>query len=173
MRSAWPLCRQYSSIMWTTIHRRLVARPSRRRRSEGRSRPPSASASSSDASERAHGVLPERPQILGTVVGGRVPVPVGIGVPVDRVPRRPGFAAVEDVGEPVLLDERQVLQHPAERHRRGADGAVQRVGVQPVGLPGERRPVEVQEPPQDRQFVAVDRRFGPALLVDIGHGPGF
>src|SRR6266567_2141307 len=33
-----------------------------------------------------HGVLPERLELLGGVLGGRVPVPVGVGLPVHRVP---------------------------------------------------------------------------------------
>ena len=44
-RSAWPLCRAYSSIRWHRIHRRLGARPSGQVRRAGCSRPPSASAS--------------------------------------------------------------------------------------------------------------------------------
>jgi Beta-lactamase len=35
IRSAWPLCRAYSSIMWTRIQRRLGARPSSHARRAG------------------------------------------------------------------------------------------------------------------------------------------
>jgi hypothetical protein len=52
-RSAWPLCRAYSSIMWHRIHRRLGARPSGQVRWASRSRPPSASASLTRTRERA------------------------------------------------------------------------------------------------------------------------
>jgi hypothetical protein len=52
-RSAWPLCRAYSSIMWHTIQRRLRARPSGQVRRAGCSRPPPASALVTRARERA------------------------------------------------------------------------------------------------------------------------
>src|SRR5207244_2428275 len=39
-RSAWPLCRAYSSIMWHTIQRRLGARPSGQERWASVSNPP-------------------------------------------------------------------------------------------------------------------------------------
>jgi hypothetical protein len=51
-RSAWPLCRAYSSIRWTRIHRRLGASPSGQVHRASRSRPPSASASATRQRER-------------------------------------------------------------------------------------------------------------------------
>ncbi len=53
IRSAWPLCRAYSSIMWTTIQRRLGDSPFGQGRRAKRSRPPSASASVTRERERA------------------------------------------------------------------------------------------------------------------------
>ena len=49
-------------------------------------------------------LLPEREQLLGRVLGGRVPVPVGVGVPVHRVPRLRQISPAHPVREPVVLD---------------------------------------------------------------------
>ena len=64
-RSAWPLWRAYSSIMWATIHRRLGARPSGQVRRASCSRPPSPSALGDQRAGPGHRVLPEREQRVG------------------------------------------------------------------------------------------------------------
>src|SRR5215469_15856776 len=52
-----------------------------------------------------HGVLPERHQLLRTVVRGRVPFPVRIGIPVHGVPWLMSVPAVQLDRERVVLDE--------------------------------------------------------------------
>src|ERR1035438_7861014 len=63
-----------------------------------------------------HGVLPERQELLGGLPRGRVPVPVGVGVPVHRVPRGLRVSPVQPLGAPIVLDTGQVLEHPAQGH---------------------------------------------------------
>ena len=84
-RSTWPLWRAVSSIMCSRIHRsvKCVARVAARRppsagRATPRPRRPPGSASHDS------GVL--REQLLGRVVGGRVELPVAVGLPVDGGP---------------------------------------------------------------------------------------
>src|SRR5215469_9998358 len=60
-----------------------------------------------------YSVLPQGHQLLRAVVGGRLPVPVRIGVPVHRVPWLVAVPAVQLDREPVVLYERQVLEQAA------------------------------------------------------------
>jgi hypothetical protein len=71
------------------------------------------------------GVIPERVELCGGVIGGRVELPVGIGVPVDGVPRRAGPRPAEPDSGAVLLDEREVLEQAAEGQRGSADAGLQ------------------------------------------------
>src|SRR3954471_10619309 len=71
--------------------------------------------------------------------------------------------------EPPVLDQRHVLQDPAERHRRRRGAEAHPVGIEAVGLPTERGPLELEEADDRGDLVTRERRFGPALLVDVGH----
>src|ERR1019366_2956883 len=90
IRSAWPLCRPYSSIMWHRIHRRL-------------------------------------------------------GAVSRRFPGSRGLASLEPLGEPRVLHKGQVLQHPADGHRRGGDPHVEALSVKPGAFPGERGTLEFEK----------------------------
>jgi len=167
-RSAWPLWRAYSSIMWTRIQRRLGARPSGQVRRAGRSRPPSASASGAGA---GHGGPPEREELLGAVRGGRVPLPVRVGGPVHRVPRGVPVPTVQPPAEPVVLHVGQVLEHPAQGHRRGADRRPQAGRVHAPGLPRQGRALVVEEAQEGGGLVGREGRLRAAVVVQLGHCP--
>ena len=77
------------------------------------------------------------------------------------------LVAVQRAGEPAVLDQGQVLEQAAEGHRRDADRRPHPGGVQSRALPGQRGALEVQEAEQGGGLVAVDRRFGAALLVEL------
>ena len=91
IRSAWPLCRAYSSIMCSEDPAQAeVTLPSRRRLS--RCREPVQAALGQglpDASGRTSSTLSSKSARSSSGVSsvGGVPLPVGVGVPVDRLPR--------------------------------------------------------------------------------------
>src|SRR5690606_22240901 len=118
---------------------------------------------------RGDRVAPQSEQLLGGVVRGGPPLPVGIARPVDRAPRRLGGQAVQPPREPVVLDERQVLEQPAQRHGRGGRRRAQRIGTQPGALPFERLALIVEEPQELVLLAAFERWFRSALFVHIRH----
>jgi hypothetical protein len=71
------------------------------------------------------GVIPEGIELCRGVGGGRGELPVGFGLPVDRVPRRAGRRPAELGAGVVLLDQREVLEQTAEGQRTGADAGLQ------------------------------------------------
>ncbi len=86
-----------------------------------------------------HGVVPQREELLGSVVGGRVSFPIAIGLPVHFVPRRSRLPPEQAHGEVVVLHEGKVLEQPAQGDRRGPHGSLQASLVEPSALPGKRR----------------------------------
>src|SRR4051794_19054883 len=96
----------------------------------------------------AYGLVEEREQLLGRVVLRRVPLPVAVGLPVDGVEGGHQATAREVVLEPALVDDGEVLHHPAQRHVAGR----QRLGELGLGetraLPTEGVAVMVEEPPE-------------------------
>ena len=151
------MCRAYSSIIWSMIQRRLGARPSGQVRTARRSRPPLA---------RAYdGVLPQGSQLVGAVLGGGAPLPVRVGLPVDGVPRRRVVMAEQRAGEPPVLDQGQVLHHPAERHRGSGGPGAEAFRTEAAALPGERRAVIVEVGDEHRRLVGRRRRLWSAVCV--------
>ena len=122
IRSAWPLWRQYSSIMCTRIQRRLDGGPGRDGRYDATATPARrgwASASWNDPVGDGDRLVVQLPELLGGCPGpARVPLPVAVGLPVDRGPRLGRRVVGVDLVEPPVLDVREVLEQPAERHRR-------------------------------------------------------
>jgi hypothetical protein len=110
--------------------------------------------------------LPEREELLGGVRGGRVPVPIGVGPPVHCIKWWCRVPPVQPLGEPVVLDESEVLEHPAQGHRRRADRRLQTCRVQPPALPGEGRALVVQETLERSGLISCKGRFRPSLLVN-------
>ena len=139
IRSAWPLCRAYSSIMCSRIQRRLKwpAPPAALAADSGSS--PSAASDVVDhpvgAGDR---LVEERAQLLRGVVGGGVPLPVAVGVPVDAVPgRHRRSSPTSTSSNQLVLDQGEVLQQPAERHRGRRQRLRELLLGQSVGLPAE------------------------------------
>ena len=64
MRSAWPLCRAYSSIMWQTIQRKLGARPSGQVRISVEVDVAGGQRTFQRTARETDGLLPEGPQLL-------------------------------------------------------------------------------------------------------------
>ena len=124
------------------------------------SRPPFASACSTTARDRSTAAFHSASSSSGESFCGRVPFPIGVGVPVDRLPRRPKRPAEETVEEHVGFDERQVLQQPAERDRRRWEPLSRGLRFQPATLPHERRALTLERAQQRRGLVAGERGFG-------------
>src|SRR5690606_2000144 len=82
-------------------------------------------------------------QLLLGVVGRAVPVPVPVGLPVGGVERAHQRPVEEDLGEPLGLHQGQVLEHPAQRHRRGRQPAAQLLAGEVVALLPQHRAVVV------------------------------
>ena len=98
MRSAWPLWRAYSSIMWSMIQRRLTGSP---RRTPVAS---SDSAAASMARARSHSAAPRRQ--VGRPVGVGQQLEVAVGVLVVVVVERRGVLAGQHAAEPVAAPPR-------------------------------------------------------------------
>ena len=90
-------------------------------------------------------LVQQRAQLLRGVLGGAVPVPVAVGVPVDRRPGLGRRVAGEDLVEPPVLDVGHVLEHAAERHRRRFQALVELRRIQAVGLDPQRVAVPVEQ----------------------------
>jgi hypothetical protein len=103
-----------------------------------------------------------------------MPFPVRIGVHAGGIPRRTQQLASQLGGEVVILDQGQMLQKPAECHRRRADTGLQPGGVQAASLPPERRTQAVQRADKLLRLGTGDRRFprrdshGRNLPEDLG-----
>lgn len=115
-------------------------------------------------------VLPQRTKLLGRVLSGCVPDPVRVGVPVGGVPGSARTAAEELGGERQGLDERQVLQQPAQGERRRADRGAQARLIQAPGLPCQRGALALQGAEQRRGLVACQRGARLSLHVRVRHG---
>ena len=150
-RSAWPLWRAYSSIMWTSTQR-----------SETRSRLRRDPTSSSDVEG---GGDVSRRRALGRKVrecvvdiGGVDVVEVAVGVRRVVVEARRGVLARHDPLEPVPLhlghvpDESQ-QREPRRRHRAGPE----LLGRQPLALHEQRRPVVLEPRVEHRALVGLER----------------
>ena len=158
MRSAWPLWRAYSSIMWSMIQRRLTGSPRRT---------PVASSDSAAAS-MARGLIalaaPRRE--VGRPVGVGHQLEVAVGVLVVVVVERRGVLAGQHATEPAPLDLGHVAHEAVEAEQRARDGPRDEPGaVEPLALQLERRPVEVEPLPQRRALGREERRIGA-----LGHG---
>ena len=116
-----------------------------RRRPTRASSPPSASASAMIASEAATESSNSTAQVLGAVVDRAVPVPVAVGLPVDRGPRLDLGPPHEHVVEPVALHSARCLTMPPSVMSDGASVAASWAGVQALGLHPEGVPVVVEE----------------------------
>jgi hypothetical protein len=120
------------------------------------------------------GIAPQFIQLTRAVFDGRMPLPVRIGLHVGGIPRRTERLASQLGGEVVILDQGQMLQKPAECHRRRADAGLQSGGVQAASLPPERRTQAVQRADKLLRLGAGDRRFprcdshGRNLPEDLG-----
>ena len=110
-RSTWPLCRAVSSIMWSVIQRRVKGWSVSRSVPTDRWSSDPAAVVGDPAPGAGLGVLGE--QVLGSVVGRAVVLPVGVGVPVHARPGLGHAGPREAVGEPGVLDQGQVLDQPA------------------------------------------------------------
>src|SRR5262249_24662083 len=120
-----------------------------------------------------HGILPERHELRGAVLDGRVPLPAGIGIPVHRVPRRPGPPPRRPLGGVLVFGEGHVLQQPAQGYRRRAERRAQPGRVQPAALPREDRTLALQGTQEGGGLIARGRRPRkalPAQVVIVGHG---
>ena len=117
-----------------------------------------------------HGGPPEREELLGGVLGGRVPVALGVGLPVRRVPRGPRLSAEQLPGETVVLDLGQVLEEPAKGDRRGGEPRVKAGRVQFPALLRQGRALALQGAQEGGGLVAREGRFRAPLLVHVGHG---
>ena len=122
------------------------------------------------------GVAPVPEELVGRVVRRGAPLPIRVGLPVDGVPRRPELVAGHPPREVLVLDDGEVLQQAAERHRRAADRRVEAGGVDAGALPGEDRPLALERAEQGGRLVAGDGRIG---AVGVAHqrrgcssGPG-
>ena len=141
IRSAWPLCRAYSSIMCTRIQRRLKGLAAvGRQRTRLPVEPAVGERLRDDRVGGGDGLVEERPKVLGGVVGGAVPVPVPVGVPVDGRPRLDLGAPHQHVVEPAALHQSQVLDHAAEGHAPTAAAWRELGRRQPAGLHAGRCP---------------------------------
>ena len=167
MRSAWPLWRAYSSIRWTRIQRRLWRRDGscrKVRRDRPSSAPGCASASWRIRSRGRDRLVVQPPELVGGVLGGRVELPVTVGLPVDRGPRLGGRVVGVDLVDPPVLDVGQVLEQATERDRRRRQPLVETGRVETLGLHAQRVAVEVQERQQRLGLASGVRR------VSAGHG---
>ena len=116
-----------------------------------------------------HGVVPHRPQRVGLIVDGGAELPVRIGRPIDTVPRRTEFVAVQPAGEPQLLDEGHVLEQAGERQCRRGDGRGEPGGIETGALPRQRGALVVEETDQARHLVGGEWRQRTIVLVEVGH----
>ena len=163
-RSAWPLWREYSSIMWTRIHLKLS--PS----SPGRVSTSSSEWAAAIASAAAHSRSPRRERFFGvSAVNGEVAVPILV-----RVVDRRGVFAGDRAPEPVALDLGEVAHEAEQRHGRGRHAAhPQLLGSEPVALHPERRSVKREEGHQrlalrrGRGRVRALGRHGESLLTSL------
>ena len=156
--------------MCTSTQRTVAVSPfaGSRGRATGRSRSGSAARACVEARVRADdGVGEQRVELGVRRPGGGVPVPVGVVVPRRGVPRRGRLAGQEVVGEPVVLDEGEVLEHPAEGEVAGRQRLVELLVGEAGGLQPDRAPVVVEEGPQHPDLVVAEGRLGP---LDR-HGP--
>jgi hypothetical protein len=115
------------------------------------------------------GAAPERVELLRRVVCRGTPLPVRVGVPVDPVPRRARVAPGQPVGEPEVLDKRQVLHQAAERHRGRAEAGSQADRVEAAGLPREDPAGAVEDTEQQAGLVADDGQFRERHLIHARH----
>ena len=120
--------------------------------------PPS---SSTTARLRAHASSVEAEQLLGCVVDSRVPLPIAVLGPRRARPRLAERAAEQVLLEPAVLDDREVFDHPSDRHRRGRDRVRgELLGAQTGHLVDEGLAMEVEELGQRGQLVGGHTGIG-------------
>ena len=102
-RSAWPVCRPYSSIRSQTSRRRLACSPVGRRGVDELVEPAVGQGRVEPGAGPLDGAVPERVELLGGVVGGGGELPVVAAVPAGGVPRRADRLAAQLGGEVVVL----------------------------------------------------------------------
>jgi hypothetical protein len=115
----------------------------------------------------SHGIPPECIQLLRSVVGGRAPIPVVVGGPVNGVPRGSLRSPVQPLGGHVVLEAGQMLEHPGQRQRRRADGCPQAGRIQSAALPGERRALAFEEAQERGELVACSGGVRRTLLMPV------
>ncbi len=168
-RSAWPLWRAVSSIMWSITHRRLNVSPVRC--SPAADRVEVAEAGDGRPAALAGRVV-QGEQVLRFVVDGRVEVPVGVGVPVDAGPRLGEGLAEHHAAEPRVLHQGEVLDQRAQRQVGGGGGLVELGLVEARRLHHQRGPVVVEELAEQgrlgAQRVGVGALHGGRMLPSAG-----
>ena len=88
-----------------------------------------------------------------------VPVPVGVIVPRRGVPRRHLLLGRQVVGEPVVLDEGQVLQHSAKGEVTGRKRLIELIVGEARRLEPDGRSVVVEEAAPHPDLVVVQGRL--------------
>jgi hypothetical protein len=149
------VCRAYSSIMSKNISRTVGGRPgvlldhvqehladrrsaSVRPGERRRAVEPALGDDLGDNRARAlHGRTPEHVQVLGLIECAGTPLPVRVGLEVDRIPRRAVLLTGELDHEPVSLDQRHVFDQPAEGHLAGGGGRAEAQLAEALRLPRE------------------------------------
>ena len=110
---------------------------------------------------------PKSPQLLGGVLGSRGPLPVGVLG--HRCPHGRVVAAVQLVGEVVVLDKGKVLHQPPECQAGWPEGTVHRVSVQAAGLPGEGAAVSMERAKESLDLVRCGGKGARAQFVEVAH----
>ena len=161
IRSAWPLCRAYSSIMCTRIQRRLnAAAPCRSLAHRQPVEPAVGEHPVEDRVRRADRLVEQPAQLLRAVRRRGRHLPVAVGVPVGRRPRLDVLPPHQHHPEPVVLDVRHVLDQRRQRQRARLESLVEAGVVETVGLLAQRGAVPVEPAAQHRRLVGDQRWRG-------------
>jgi hypothetical protein len=118
-----------------------------------------------------HGVLPERPKLLGDVLRAECKSQSRLAFQ-STVSHGAAGRARAATGAPRVLDVGQVLEDPRRGSSTRGRAWPQAGRVQPRGLPCEGGAVVVQEALEGGGLVACEGRFRAAVLVQVGHGRG-
>lgn len=118
-----------------SIQRRLGARPEGGCAGPTVSTRRSASASATRKRDRATVACQSAQSCSGGVLGGRVPIPVGVGAPFHHVPQGLPASPMKPPGQPGILHTGQMLEQPTQSHRQDTGPLPQADRVQPAALP--------------------------------------